>query len=537
MKRWSRKVWEVPIRGSPRTVLPRTEGHASALWVQSRSWAVTSSSSLNEERGILPYEAIPSTGRNGWVNLYRLWMSDGIRNVHHVMTRNFNRLGPIYREKLGSKDSINIFQPEDIAVLFQSEGAFPKRLMLDPWVAHREYRNLQCGIFLKNGKEWRSERLVLNKEVICLTAVSKFAPFLEPVAQEFTQFVDRQLEAGHGVSEVNMMPDLFRFALESSFNLLYGKRLGLFADQVCPSSERFIGAVEDMLRTTIPLLHLPLQLVKRLNMKPWRDHVAAWDILFEHADQCVEQLVQKFKNTLEVQQEYSGILSELLLHSKLPVDIIKANVTELMVGSVDTTAHSLLFTLFELARNPSVQSTLHDEVTAAYQDAQGDVCKLLHSVPLLRGAIKETLRLYPIGITLQRYPIRDIVIQNYHIPAGTLVQAGLYSLGRCPDTFPDPQRYNPGRWLTSDGNYFRALAFGFGVRQCIGRRIAETEIALFLIHILRKFQIITRSKADLKLIYGFIVMVDCPPLLTFRPIDRQNQGLLTKAPGCSQLQP
>ena len=28
------------------------------------------------------------------------------------------------------------------------------------------------------------------------------------------------------------------------------------------------------------------------------------------------------------------------------------------------------------------------------------------------------VRLYPVGTTVQRYPIKDIVIQNYHIPAG-----------------------------------------------------------------------------------------------------------------------
>ncbi|XP_048450585.1 cholesterol side-chain cleavage enzyme, mitochondrial-like, partial [Rhincodon typus] len=146
------------------------------------------------------------------------------------------------------------------------------------------------------------------------------------------------------------------------------------------------------------------------------------------------------------------------------------------------TAHTLLFTLFELARNPSVQTALRDEVTAAYREAQGDVCKLMSSVPLLRAAIKETLRLYPIGVTLQRYPVQDIVIQNYHIPAGTMVMAGLYTMGRSPEIFPEPERYNPGRWLTTDRNYFQAVNFGFGMRQCIGRRVAETEIGIFLVH-------------------------------------------------------
>ncbi|XP_067832114.1 potassium/sodium hyperpolarization-activated cyclic nucleotide-gated channel 4-like [Heptranchias perlo] len=138
-------------------------------------------------------------------------------------------------------------------------------------------------------------------------------------------------------------------------------------------------------------------------------------------------------------------------------------------------------------------------------------------------------QLYPVGVTLQRYPIRDIVLQNYHIPAGTMVQVGLYSLGRDPDIFPEPLVYNPGRWLNNITNYFQAVSFGSGVRQCIGRRVAETEIGLFLIHILRNFQIVTSCKADIELFYAFIVMVQGPPLLTFRPIQQQKQGVQLQA--------
>uniref|UniRef100_UPI00398F8C03 cytochrome P450 11C1 isoform X2 n=1 Tax=Pristiophorus japonicus TaxID=55135 RepID=UPI00398F8C03 len=522
VKRLGCKVWGLPVAGCPGTL-----GTGPGLPQDPPS----------QDQGSLPYRDIPSTGRSGWLNLYRLWRNNGFRTMHRVMTENFKRLGPIYREKLGRKESVNIIRPEDIAVLFLAEGKFPKREMLDPWVAHREHRGHRCGIFLKNGPEWRSERLVLNKEVISLAAVRKFAPFVEPVAQDFARHLARRLEAGGMAAPgIDIMPDLFRFALESSFHLLYGVRLRLFADQLNPASEQFIGALQEMLRTTLPLLYMPLEPAKRLGLKAWRDHVAAWDMLFQHAHQSIMQLRQRVKSDPADQPPYAGIITELLLHSKLPVDIITANGTELMVGSVDTTALSLLFTLFELARNPSVQEALRDEVTAAYEDARGDVDKLLHSVPLLRGAIKETLRLYPIGVTVQREPIRDIVLQNYHIPAGTMVQVGLYSLGRNADFFPEPERYDPARWLNSVRNQFQALSFGFGVRQCIGRRVAETEIGLSLIHILRRFQIFSNSSADVQVTYGFILMVDIPPLITFKPIHQQKQSLSTEAQDRSQLQ-
>ncbi len=65
----------------------------------------------------------------------------------------------------------------------------------------------------------------------------------------------------------------------------------------------------------------------------------------------------------------------------------------------------------------------------------------------------------------------------------TLVQLGLYAMGRDHQIFPHPEQYRPSRWVRSQSHYFRNLSFGFGPRQCLGRRIAENEMQLFLIHV------------------------------------------------------
>lgn len=54
--------------------------------------------------------------------------------------------------------------------------------------------------------------------------------------------------------------------------------------------------------------------------------------------------------------------------------------------------------------------------------------------------------------------------------------------------FEEPQRFDPGRWgkeesQKGEGTGFRYLAFGFGARQCVGRRIAENEMQLLLMHV------------------------------------------------------
>ncbi|XP_040190273.1 cytochrome P450 11B, mitochondrial [Rana temporaria] len=465
----------------------------------------------------LPFEAIPTTGRSAWFNLFQFWRKNSFQRMHLAMEENFQNLGPIYREKLGTHSSVNIMLPQDVARLFQSEGVFPRRMTMEAWSKHRELRNHKQGVFLLNGEGWRSDRIILNKEVLSLAGVKKFLPFLDEAAADFVTFMKKRMSKNaRGSLTVDLYADLFRFTLEASSYVLYGQRLGLLEEHPNADALRFITAVETVLRTTLPLLYYPHQILQLFQTRLWNDHMHAWDVIFEQADRCIQNIYQEY--CLGQERGYSGIMAELLLQAELPLDSIKANVTELMAGGVDTTAMPLLFTLFELARNPSVQRQLREEIRKAEAQNPNDLNQVLNSLPLLKGAIKETLRLYPVGITVQRHLTKDIVLHNYHIPAGTLVQAGLYPMGRSPLVFEDALRYDPARWLRRDDTNFKALAFGFGSRQCIGRRIAETEITLFLMHMLKNFQIDTVSKDDLKTVFAFILTPEKPPLLTFRPI-------------------
>uniref|UniRef100_A0A8C5RF07 steroid 11beta-monooxygenase n=1 Tax=Laticauda laticaudata TaxID=8630 RepID=A0A8C5RF07_LATLA len=512
---------------------------------------------------VQPFEAIPRNGHNAWLNLFQFWRTNAFQNLHRVMDRNFQHLGPIYRAvsasgwsfqlllSLGKTAqlagrSVNVFLPQDAAQLFQTEGIFPRRMGIDSWLAHRALRNHKCGVFLlwelqatlparpgltcvcmgvcvcvtlfcRNGEEWRSDRLILNKEVISPAGTRKFLPFLNTVAEDFVAFMYRQIRKNtRGSLTVDLYHDLFRFTLEASSYALYGERLGLLEESPKPESQEFISAVETMLQTTLPLLFLPPGVMRWVNNRLWQQHLKAWDTIFSHADKCIQNIYQEF--CLGKPRKYSGIMAELLVQAELPLDSIKANVTELTAGGVDTTAMPLLFTLFELARNPQVQTAIREEIRGAQAQGSRELAKLLNAMPLLKGALKETLRLPP-GAAWQEGRRLPPSGAPPFLPPQTLCQVGLYSMGRSPAVFTEPEQYRPSRWLGKEDHSFKALAFGFGSRQCIGRRLAEAEMALFLMHILKNFKIDTVFKEDIRTIYSFILKPEKPPRLTFRPID------------------
>ncbi|XP_059155788.1 probable cytochrome P450 12a4, mitochondrial [Physella acuta] len=99
----------------------------------------------------------------------------------------------------------------------------------------------------------------------------------------------------------------------------------------------------------------------------------------------------------------------------------------------------------------------------------------------LKACVKESFRLlYPISGVMRVLPC-DVVLSNYHIPAG--VQILLANALTCQQNFHDPLTYLPERWLRSEDGHLddvipkhAVLPFGYGPRNCIGRRFSKQEL-------------------------------------------------------------
>ena len=67
-------------------------------------------------------------------------------------------------------------------------------------------------------------------------------------------------------------------------NVVFGERLGMLEEVVDPEAQQFIDAVYQMFHTSVPMLTLPPHLFRLLGMKTWRDHAAAWDVIFSKGE-------------------------------------------------------------------------------------------------------------------------------------------------------------------------------------------------------------------------------------------------------------
>ncbi|KAM5211522.1 cytochrome P450 11B1, mitochondrial-like isoform 3-T3 [Hipposideros larvatus] len=456
-------------------------------------------------KAVLPFEAIPRCPGNRWLRLLHIWKEQGFEDLHLQMQQIFQELGPIFRYDVGGKHIVLLMSPEDVERLKQADGYLPHRTAMDPWLAHRQHYGHKCGVFLLNGPEWRSDRLRLNPDVLSLQAVQKYLPMVDSVARDFTKaLLSKVLQNPRGSLTLDIQSSIFYYTIEASNLALFGERLGLLNHSPSPTSLNFIHALDSMLKTTVQLMFMPRSLSRWMSPKVWKEHFEAWDYIFQYANNSIQKIYQEL--ALGRPQHYSGIVAELLLNADMTLDSIRASSIDLTAGSVDTTAYPLLMTLFELARNPEVQQALRQESLLADAKISENPQRATTELPLLRAALKETLRAAD--------PALPPLLQ-------TLVQVQLYCLGRNPAVFARPERYHPQRWLDNRGSGIRTpnLAFGFGPRQCLGRRLAETEMLLLLHHVLKNFQVETLTQDDIKMIYRFILMPSTLPLLTLRAIN------------------
>jgi cytochrome P450 len=139
----------------------------------------------------------------------------------------------------------------------------------------------------------------------------------------------------------------------------------------------------------------------------------------------------------------------------------------LLVAGHETTATGLSWAVELLARHPEALSRLEDEV-----EAGGD--------EYLDAVIKETLRLRPVIALVLRKLVEPMEIGGRLLPAGVSVAPSIYLVHRNPDTYPEPERFRPERFIEQPAGTYTWIPFGGGVRRCLGAAFAEFEMAVVL---------------------------------------------------------
>ena len=159
----------------------------------------------------------------------------------------------------------------------------------------------------------------------------------------------------------------------------------------------------------------------------------------------------------------------------------------LLIAGHETTATALTWALYWIHRLPKIRQRLLQELDAL--DHNFDPNALL-KLPYLNAVCSETLRIYPVALlTFPRVTRSHVNLAGVTLDPGTLVAGCIYLAHRRKEAFPDPEEFNPDRFLDQHYSPYEFLPFGGGVRRCIGMAFAQFEMKLVLSSILSRFDL------------------------------------------------
>lgn len=151
-----------------------------------------------------------------------------------------------------------------------------------------------------------------------------------------------------------------------------------------------------------------------------------------------------------------------------------------LVAGLDTVASALGLMMYEILKRPDMLERVRAEADDFFAK-DSPAIEDLRTLDVTRRVAMETLRLYPITVTLPRAAANSFRFQGHEIRAGEPVLVAHALTHMMPEYYPDPQRFDIDRFTPERAEHKQPrtyLPFGTGPHQCPGRSLAEALLAL-----------------------------------------------------------
>jgi cytochrome P450 len=177
---------------------------------------------------------------------------------------------------------------------------------------------------------------------------------------------------------------------------------------------------------------------------------------------------------------------------------VRDQLMTLLLAGHETTATSLAWTVHRILSEPGVYEHARAEALAAV-DSGGVTAENVGQLEYLDAVIKETMRMNPVIPDVLRILKQPMRIGGVDLPAGTAVAPNIYAAHHRPETWPDPYRFRPERFLGTRPSPYAFFPFGGGMRRCLGMAFALYEMKVVLATLL--------ARAELAPVPGYRVRV------------------------------
>lgn len=392
-----------------------------------------------------------------------------------TMSEWWRRHGDALRFRLGPK-TIHLFSHPALAeeVLLSQSERFGK--VYDQRRPTGLALVLGNGLVTSSGEVWKRHRRIIQP----VFHRSRMAAMADRMAQ-----VGEQRLAGwaaHGERPVDIAAEMMQLTLEVISQTMFHTSVVQHMDQISHSLRVSLKYAFDSFHNPV---HLPAWVPTARN----REFSRAMRFM----DTLIYELVAARR---ESGAEYDDLLN-LLLQARdeetgmgLSDQELRDEALTIFAAGHETTANALAWTWYLLALHPEAKARFHEEVDRVLQ-GRTPTADDLQQLPYTRALFDEALRLYPPVPAIQRKTMTRTTLGGLTLPAGAIILVGLYNLHRHPAFWPNPERFQPERWLKSELPSARCayLPFGAGPRACVGTHFATVEGPLLLALIGRHYDL------------------------------------------------
>jgi cytochrome P450 len=193
----------------------------------------------------------------------------------------------------------------------------------------------------------------------------------------------------------------------------------------------------------------------------------------------VKKILKAYRDKPKKLRDQESIISCIVHNEQYESDDHRvADIIMILFAGHDSTAHSLAWILYELARHP-------DELMTLREALRGNDDGIAHD--MLQDVVREGMRLHPvnpwIGIRTVR---RDFFLKDHSfvIPKGS--QVIFPSLPLTRNNVPDAELFQPSRWRDDPDRNF--LLFSAGRRNCVGQMVALAEITYIVSRLCAEYE-------------------------------------------------
>jgi cytochrome P450 len=292
-------------------------------------------------------------------------------------------------------------------------------------------------------------------------------------------------DAWHECEPQDVAADMTQLALRVVTRALFGAELDADAERIGRAVAE-VGEFFDYLTIALlpVLLHTPLPSVRRFKQGIAELEEATGRVIAERrlaGGGADGDLLSILLAARDVEGDGTGMTDEQVRDEALT----------LITAGHETTANGLNWTWYLLALHPEVEERFHAELDDALDGApQG--AEAAARLPFTEAVFLESMRLYPPAWGIERRAVQDQTIGGHVIPAGAAVLMPTFVMNRDPHLFPDPLRFDPGRFLPEGAAGRPDWAyplFGGGTRKCIGVGFAMLEAKLVLAELGRRWRL------------------------------------------------